>query len=103
LSGRSAQLLQPSLSPVLTFADVDLTHDGDLPSRKDTAPPTGGDLMALFPPAPPEVFPGPTSGFFRRQERAFFAQAGKEIVRVRVEVDLPHELDVDSTSGKSRA
>lgn len=33
--------------------------------------------------------PGPTSGFFQRQERAFFAQAGKEIVRVRVEVDVP--------------
>jgi len=97
----------PLSPPVLTFADVDLTHDGDLPPRKYPAPPTGHDLMALFPPAPPEVFPemvpGPTSGFFRRQERAFFAQAGKEIVRVRVEVDLPHELDIDSTSGKSRA
>lgn len=50
--------------------------------------------MAMFPPAPPDNFPemrpGPTSGFFQRQERAFFAQAGKEIVRVRVEVDLPH-------------
>jgi hypothetical protein len=48
--------------------------------------------MAMFPPAPPdnipEMRPGPTSGFFQRQERAFFAQAGKEIVRVRVDVDL---------------
>jgi len=48
--------------------------------------------MALFPPAPPASFPemkpGPTSGFFQRQERAFFAQAGKEIVRVRVEIDV---------------
>ncbi|KAF8181058.1 hypothetical protein BJ912DRAFT_1145575 [Pholiota molesta] len=56
--------------------------------------PTGHDLMAMFPPAPPDNFPemrpGPTSGFFQRQERAFFAQAGKEIVRVRVEVDFPH-------------
>jgi len=50
--------------------------------------------MAMFPPAPPDNFPemrpGPTSGFFQRQERAFFAQAGKEIVRVRVEVDFPN-------------
>lgn len=50
--------------------------------------------MAMFPPAAPdnmpEMRPGPTSGFFQRQERAFFAQAGKEIVRVRVEVDMPH-------------
>lgn len=45
--------------------------------------------MALFPPAPPVTFySGPTSGFFQREERAFFAQAGKEIVRVRIEVDL---------------
>lgn len=64
-----------------------------MPQRKYPAPPTGHDLMALFPPAPPvicpEMAPGPTSGFFQMQERAFFAQAGKEIVRVRVEVDLP--------------
>ncbi len=49
--------------------------------------------MAMFPPAPPSIFPARgqnTSGYFQRQERAFFAQAGKEIVRVRVEVDLPH-------------
>lgn len=61
--------------------------------RKYPAPPTGHDLMAMFPPAPPDNFemrPGPTSDFFKRQERAFFAQAGKEIVRVRVEVDFPH-------------
>lgn len=49
--------------------------------------------MALFPPAAPDTFPemrpGPTSGYFQRQERAFFAQAGKEIVRFRVEVDVP--------------
>lgn len=57
------------------------------------APPTGHELMALFPAPPPEFGPeargGPTSGFFQRQERAFFAQAGKEIIRVRVEIDLP--------------
>ena len=64
-----------------------------MPPRKYPAPPTGHDLMAMFPPAPPDNFemrPGPTSDFFKRQERAFFAQAGKEIVRVRVEVDYPH-------------
>ena len=64
-----------------------------MPQRKYPAPPTGHDLMAMFPPAPPDNFemrPGPTSDFFKRQERAFFAQAGKEIVRVRVEVDFPH-------------
>lgn len=53
--------------------------------------------MAMFPPAPPdnipEMRPGPTSGFFQRQERAFFAQAGREIVRVSVDVDLGHGTD----------
>ncbi|KXN92544.1 hypothetical protein AN958_05399 [Leucoagaricus sp. SymC.cos] len=74
--------------------DVDLTQSSDIQSRsRFPAPPTGHELMALFPAAAPESGPetrgGPTSGFFQRQERAFFAQAGKEIIRVRVEVDLP--------------
>jgi len=59
--------------------------------------------MAMFPPAPPDNFPemraGPTSGYFQRQERAFFAQAGKEIVRVRVEVDIQNDhVKTPSTS-----
>ncbi len=76
------------------------------------APPTGHDLMALFPAAAPECGPeargGPTSGFFQRQERAFFAQAGKEIIRVRVEIDLPsggaeseHKSKPSSSSSRS--
>ena len=53
--------------------------------------------MALFPPAPPLPYHnGPTSGFFQREERAFFAQAGKEIVRVRIEVDLKEGGELDS-------
>lgn len=64
----------------------------------------------MFPPAPPdnipEMRPGPTSGFFQRQERAFFAQAGKEIVRVRVDLDLTpngddHLKSRSSTSSRS--
>ncbi|KAF8816906.1 hypothetical protein BYT27DRAFT_7247798 [Phlegmacium glaucopus] len=80
------------LSPS-SLRELDLSHTPDMPPRKYPAPPTGHDLMAMFPPAPPDNFemrPGPTSDFFKRQERAFFAQAGKEIVRVRVEVDFPH-------------
>jgi hypothetical protein len=62
---------------------------------KYPTPPTGHDLMAMFPPAPPNNFemrPGNAtcSDLFKHQERAFFAQAGKEIVRVRVEIDFPH-------------
>lgn len=74
-----------------------------MPLRKYPAPPTGHDLMAMFPPAPPDNFemrPGPTSDFFKRQERAFFAQAGKEIVRVRVEVDFPHGNEPDVAKQK---
>lgn len=86
---------------------LDLSHTHDMTPRKYPAPPTGHDLMAMFPPAPPDNFemrPGPTSDFFKRQERAFFAQAGKEIVRVRVEVDFPHgsELDVKQQRPASR-
>lgn len=47
--------------------------------------------MALFPaPRPadlPELRQGSTSGFFQRQERAFFAQAGREVLRSRLEID----------------
>jgi len=88
-NGRQRRPLSPS-----SLRDVDLSQAPDMTQRKYPTPPTGHDLMAMFPPAPPdnipEMRPGPTSGFFQRQERAFFAQAGKEIVRVRVEVDLPH-------------
>jgi len=78
-----------------------------MPQRKYPAPPTGHELMAMFPPAPPETpletRGGPTSGFFQRQERAFFAQAGKEIFRVRVEIDLPpHASDMDGGHSKAR-
>ncbi|KAJ7271174.1 hypothetical protein C8J57DRAFT_1435421 [Mycena rebaudengoi] len=89
---RSRRPLSPS-----SLRDVDLTHTADMPLRRYPAPPTGHDLMALFPPPAPDNFanemrPTPTSTYFQRQERAFFAQAGKEIVRVRVDIDHP---DVD--------
>ncbi|KAF8900118.1 hypothetical protein CPB84DRAFT_1779339 [Gymnopilus junonius] len=91
-SANGSRLRRP-LSPS-SLRDVDLSQAPDMTHRKYPTPPTGHDLMAMFPPAPPDNFPemrpGPTSGFFQRQERAFFAQAGKEIVRVRVEVDFPH-------------
>ncbi|PPR02291.1 hypothetical protein CVT24_011629 [Panaeolus cyanescens] len=84
---------------------VDLTQTSDIAPRKYPAPPTGHDLMAMFPPAPPdnmpEMRPGPTSGFFQRQERAFFAQAGKEIVRVRVEVDMPHGSEPEPVKSRN--
>nr|GAT49560.1 predicted protein [Mycena chlorophos] len=73
----------PSLSPPSPSASAAAPHvhrDARLP-----APPTGHDLMAFFPaPAPPDPRV-PTSGYFARQERAFFAKAGREIVRVRVD------------------
>ncbi|KIJ18103.1 hypothetical protein PAXINDRAFT_110567 [Paxillus involutus ATCC 200175] len=103
----SAQI-QPRrpLSPS-SLRDVNLTQDANPAPRKYPAPPTGHELMALFPPARPanfpEMRPGPTSGFFQRQERAFFAQAGNEIVRVRVEIDVPPQSsDEPHSSVKSR-
>jgi len=101
-TGRPRRPLSPS-----SLRDLDLSHSPDMPARKYAAPLTGHDLMAMFPPAPPDNFPelraGPTSGYFQRQERAFFAQAGKEIVRVRVEVDLQSGVEQDPISGKLRA
>ncbi|KAI0324517.1 hypothetical protein GY45DRAFT_377603 [Cubamyces sp. BRFM 1775] len=82
----------PPLPSPTPCADVDPPLD---PERafaargKFPAPPTGHELMALFPPAPPPIRPGPTSGYFQREERQFFAQAGKEIVRVRIEIETP--------------
>lgn len=59
----------------------------------------------MFPPAPPAfIGMGPnTSGYFQRQERAFFAQAGKEIVRVRVEIDVPQDAELENGRGKARS
>lgn len=56
------------------------------------------ELMALFPPAPPNNAVGSTSGFFFEQERAFFARKGKEIVTVQIEVDVQasHSLTCSS-------
>ncbi|KAI0000775.1 hypothetical protein BJV74DRAFT_944587 [Russula compacta] len=72
---------------------LDVSNGQAIPSRNYPPPPTGHDLMRLFPPQPPEqpIFlkQGPTSLYFRRQEHQFFAQAGKEIIRVRVESDFP--------------
>ena len=48
--------------------------------KRFPAPPTGHDLMAMFPAQPPSVTPyaggpsGPTSGWFGQQERAYFAK-----------------------------
>ncbi|KAF9228144.1 hypothetical protein BS17DRAFT_773145 [Gyrodon lividus] len=106
-SAPSAQL--PSRRPLSpsSLRDVNLTQDANPAPRKYPAPPTGHELMALFPPARPTSFPemrpGPTSGFFQRQERAFFAQAGNEIVRVRVEIDVPPQSSDELHPGvKSR-
>ncbi|TDL26825.1 hypothetical protein BD410DRAFT_714964 [Rickenella mellea] len=82
-----------------THPDVDLTaahEQGSAPPRRYPAPPTGHDLMALFPPVPPATIKDPagalpTSGWFERQERAFFARAGAEIVRVRKDGAQPQE------------
>ncbi|KAI0354256.1 hypothetical protein OH77DRAFT_522617 [Trametes cingulata] len=79
LSPTSLRDVDPPLDPERAFA-----ARGKFP-----APPTGHELMALFPPAPPPIRPGPTSGYFQHEERKFFAQAGKEIVRVRLEIDTP--------------
>ena len=80
--------------------DLDLSLDRSVGPRKYPAPPTGHELMALFPPAPPQgvIYGGPTSTFFQREERAFFAQAGREIVRVHIEVDVELK-DGDSVVG----
>ncbi|TFK36064.1 hypothetical protein BDQ12DRAFT_725363 [Crucibulum laeve] len=100
-SGRSRRPLSPS-----SLRDVDLSHNSDMPPRSYPPPPTGHDLMAMFPPPPPDIFPemrgGPTSGYFQKQERAFFAQAGKEIVRVRVELDLPPGAEAESSKSRAR-
>ncbi|KAF6750372.1 hypothetical protein DFP72DRAFT_513660 [Ephemerocybe angulata] len=90
LSGRPRRPFSPS-----SLRDLDLSQTSEMQSRKYPAPPTGHDLMAMFPAPPPDNFPemrpGPTSGYFQRQERDFFKKAGKEILRVRLEVDMPYD------------
>ncbi|KIM53267.1 hypothetical protein SCLCIDRAFT_454015 [Scleroderma citrinum Foug A] len=84
--------LRRPLSPS-SLRELNLTQDSSSASRKYPAPPTGHELMALFPaPRPadlPELRQGSTSGFFQRQERAFFAQAGRDVFRSRLDIDAP--------------
>ncbi|EEB97645.1 hypothetical protein MPER_02997, partial [Moniliophthora perniciosa FA553] len=97
MRARDREMRDSRMSPTLpprrplspsSIRDVDLTHNPH--TSKYPAPPTGHELMAMFPPSCNiPVRPEPTSGYFQLQERQFFAQAGKEIVRVRVEIDVP--------------
>ncbi|KAI0728923.1 hypothetical protein C8Q72DRAFT_831461 [Fomitopsis betulina] len=84
--------MSPSTSPLrdLELSPVDVSAGAaGVPRRGGfPAPPTGHELMALFPPPPPNSAVGSTSGFFFEQERAFFARKGKEIVTVQIEVDM---------------
>ncbi|KDQ55989.1 hypothetical protein JAAARDRAFT_36783 [Jaapia argillacea MUCL 33604] len=90
MSSRPRRPLSPS-----SLRDVDLSSNANLGPRIYPPPPTGHDLMAMFPPPPPPNFMESTSGYFQRQERAYFAQKGKEIVRVQVELDVQDSEMVD--------
>jgi len=83
---------------------LDVSNGQAMPPRIYPPPPTGHELMRLFPPQPPEqplfLKQGSTSLYFRRQEHQFFAQAGKEIIRVRVESDFPPPAGSRTTKGK---
>jgi hypothetical protein len=104
----------PLRSIVLSFTptlgeplDLDVSNGQVMPPRNYPPPPTGHDLMRLFPPQPPEqplfLKQGSTSLYFRRQEHQFFAQAGKEIIRVRVESDFPPSGGSRTPKGKEPA
>ncbi|KDQ62506.1 hypothetical protein JAAARDRAFT_54442 [Jaapia argillacea MUCL 33604] len=58
----------------------------DAGPRKYPPPPSGHELMAMFPPPPPNLSES-SSHYFHRQERAYFAQKGNEIIRVQAELD----------------
>lgn len=91
VNGAQAPPRRP-LSPS-SLPHLDVSNGQAMPPRIYPPPPTGHELMRLFPPQPPEqplfLKQGSTSLYFRRQEHQFFAQAGKEIIRVRVESDFP--------------
>jgi hypothetical protein len=59
-----------------------------IPPRNYPPPPTGLDLMRLFPPQPQEQ-PLLTSLYFCRQEHQFIPQVGKDIIHSRVNSDFP--------------
>ncbi|KAI9465117.1 hypothetical protein F5148DRAFT_168033 [Russula earlei] len=98
--------LRRPISPS-SLPHLDVSNGQTMPPRNYPPPPTGHDLMRLFPPQPPEqplfLKPGSTSVYFRRQEHQFFAQAGKEIIRVRVESDFPPSGGSRTGKGKEPA
>lgn len=92
---RGALALSHELPPLMSVrADLELSpidvSAAVMPcSRGFPTPPTGHELMALFPPPPPPIpTMGSTSNLFFAQERAFFARKGKEIIAVQIEADL---------------
>lgn len=89
--------LTPSSLRDVNPPNINATRNFNYPS-----PPTGHDLMAMFPPnPPPALLPGPTSGYFHSQERAFFSRAGdNSMFRVQIDIDMPMQ---DSNKGKARA
>lgn len=60
--------------------------------RTYSPPPTAQKIFSLFPSSPPvipELEGGPTSRFFQRQERMYFARAGEDEICARLNRDFP--------------
>ncbi|KAI0297871.1 hypothetical protein B0F90DRAFT_1736515 [Multifurca ochricompacta] len=74
--------LRRPISPS-SLPHLDVSNGQAMPPRIYPPPPTGHELMRLFP------HNHPTNPFSSNREHQFFAQAGKEIIRVRVESDFP--------------
>lgn len=73
-----------------------------VPHRNYPAPPTGHELMALFPAAPPEQRIV-ASEFFRKQERDFFKTKGREIIQIPFDEPMHrhHQHPSQSSAGPS--
>ncbi|KAH8822659.1 hypothetical protein DL96DRAFT_1714110 [Flagelloscypha sp. PMI_526] len=93
----------PSVSMFNQLKDVNLDgtpeHGGP---RKPLESINGHQLMSIFPTQPnnPELRPGPTSNYFERQERAFFAH-GNELKSVQLHLEAKSS-DPNSRHASSR-
>ena len=70
-------------------------------------PPTGHDLMGMWPALPPQVPDRPGWTYFSSQERAFFSR-DNSFFRVQIDIDAPHTTQTSGgplkqEKGKARA
>ena len=99
--------LAPPPPPLSQDTGLHLIRDVNLGGERPfglPTPPTGHDLMELWPALPPQIPHYPGTTYFHTQERAFFSRKNS-FFRVQIEIDAPQSPGAQyrQEKGKARA